>query len=94
MNKILTIISLLILTVTTVSAVSTALCKGCHGKNFEKKAQDTSKVVRNLSKEEILKALKGYQNDSYGGVLKRVMKEQVSKFSDRELEELVEEIKK
>jgi len=93
MSKILTVVAGLSLMATVVSA-NTAVCKGCHGANFEKKAMGKSKVVKDLSKADIVKALKGYKAGTYGGAMKGLMKGQVAKYSDADLEALAAEIKK
>jgi len=90
MIKIVAVASLL----TTASFANTATCKGCHGQDFEKKAMNVSKVVKDMSKEDIVKALKGYKDGSYGGAMKGIMKNQVAKFDDAAIEALAEEIKK
>lgn len=68
-------------------------CLGCHGKQFEKMALGTSKVVKDMSKENILKAIKGYKDGSYGGGMKVLMKGQVSNLSDTDIEAIASEIK-
>jgi len=68
-------------------------CTGCHGKNFEKVAFGKSKIVKNMSKEEIISTLKGYRDGTYGGAMKSVMKKAVSSLSDEEIEKIAEEIK-
>lgn len=55
---------------------------------FWKTALQKSKVVSKLSKEEIERALIGYKNGTYGGVMKNLMKSQVSKYSEKELKEI------
>jgi len=47
-----------------------------------------------MSKEDIIKALKGYKDGSYGGAMKGVMKGQVAKLSDKDIEEIAEKISK
>jgi len=84
-QSIIAIATLGLLTVTT-SAFDTKGCTGCHGANFEKKAMGKSKVVKEMSKEEITKALKGYKDGSYGGAMKGIMKGQASKMSDEDIE--------
>ena len=80
---------------TTLSAgVNSAACKGCHGANFEKKAMGKSKVVANLSHAEIATALKGYKAGTYGGPMKGLMKGQVAKYSDADLDALAQTIGK
>jgi cytochrome c-type protein NapB len=46
-----------------------------------------------MSKEDIVKALKGYKDGSYGGAMKGIMKGQVAKLSDADIESMASEIK-
>jgi cytochrome c-type protein NapB len=69
-------------------------CQGCHGRIFEKKAMGVSKIVANMSQEQIAKALKGYKDGSYGGAMKGLMKGQVASLDDAAIEALAAEIKK
>jgi len=94
MSKILKVVAVTALMATSASAVSLAVCKGCHGQNFEKKAMGKSKVVSDMTKEDIVKTLKGYKDGSYGGAMKGLMKGQVAKFSDADIDALAAEIKK
>jgi len=57
-------------------------CVGCHGKNFEKSALGKSKIVKDMSKQDIVKALKGYKDGTYGGSMKGVMAGQVKNIKD------------
>jgi len=94
MNKLITKVVVGTLLVTASSyAVSTAACAGCHGKSFEKKALGKSKIVKEMSKEDIVKALKGYKDGSYGGAMKGMMKSQVASLSDTDMEAIAEAIK-
>ena len=88
--KILTVSSLL---VASTYAAGTGACKGCHGQQFEKKAMGTSKIVKDMSKEDIVKALKGYKDGSYGGTMKGIMKGQVASLSDADMAAIADEIK-
>ena len=86
--------SLLTLTIfallsTTTLAVDLTTCVGCHGENFEKPAMNISRVVKDLKAKEIRKALKGYKEGSHGGSMKDVMNNQISKFTDEEIEEII-----
>ncbi len=76
------------------AAANTAACAGCHGANFEKKALGKSKVVKDLTKAEIVKALKGYKDGTYGGAMKGMMKGQVAKLSDADIEEIATKVGK
>jgi cytochrome c-type protein NapB len=89
-----TIITLAALAVASTSAfaVSTAACAGCHGQNFEKKALNVSKVVKDMSKDEIVAALKGYKAGTFGGSMKGVMDGQVKSLSDADIEAIAAQI--
>ena len=91
MIKILTIGALL--STAVIYAASTAGCTGCHGTKFEKKALGTSKIVKDMSKDDIIKALKGYKDGSYGGAKKAIMKGQVAALSDADIAALADAIK-
>ena len=69
-----------------VSAGSVRLCVGCHGSNFEKKALNVSKIVKDLTKDEIVAALKGYKDGTYGGTMKATMQAQVATLTDKDIE--------
>jgi len=94
MTKVLKVIALgsLIATSALYSA-GTAGCIGCHGASFEKKAMGKSKVVKDMNKEDIIKALKGYKDGSYGGAMKGIMKGQVASLSDADMEAIASGIK-
>ena len=62
----------------SASAANTTACAGCHGKDFEKSAMGKSKIVKDMSKDDIVKALKGYKDGTYGGGMKAVMKGQAA----------------
>ena len=74
--------------------VSLKTCAGCHGADFEKAALGKSKIVKDMSKADIAKALKGYKDGSYGGAMKNMMKGQVAKFSDADIKEIADKIGK
>lgn len=63
-------------------------CASCHGSMGEKKALGKSKVINTMSEEEIVIALKGYKDGSYGGAMKGLMKGQVSKLTDTDIQTL------
>lgn len=67
------------------SSVDMGLCKGCHGLNFEKYALGKSKIVKDMTKAEVSKALIGYKNGTYGGAMQGVMKGQVAGYSESDL---------
>ena len=72
-TSIITIAALGLLSV-TASAFDTASCVGCHGADFEKAAMGKSKIVKDMTAEEITTALNGYKDGSYGGPMKMLMK--------------------
>jgi len=74
----------------TASAFDTKACAGCHGANFEKAALGKSKIVKDMTAEEITKALTGYKDGSYGGAMKGVMKGQVAKMSEADIKAVAE----
>lgn len=63
-------------------------CASCHGSLGEKKALGKSKVINTMSEEEIVTALKGYKDGSYGAAMKGLMKGQVSKLTDDDISTL------
>lgn len=67
-------------------------CKACHGVKGEINITTQSKsfVPSNLTKDEIVKALNGYKDGSYGGPMKGLMKGQVAKLSDDDIKALAE----
>jgi len=83
MKKI--IIVTLICGVAAFGAVELGACKGCHGQNWEKVALGKSKIVKDMTKDEVTKALQGYKAGTYGGAMKGLMKGQVAKYSDADL---------
>ena len=76
----------LALTTASIAAVNAKACASCHGQNFEKHALGKSKVVADMTHAEIATALKGYKTGSYGGPMKAVMKGQVAKYSNADLD--------
>jgi len=89
--KVLTLGSLL--ASSALYAANTTACVGCHGADFEKKAMGKSKIVKDMSKEDIVKALKGYKDGSYGGAMKGIMKGQVANLSDADMVSIADSIK-
>jgi len=76
-----------------IYATNLVTCTGCHGANFEKKALGKSKIVKDMSKEQIIKSLKGYKDGSYGGAMKGLMTGQVKAFSYSDIEKIAIQIK-
>jgi len=86
MKKI--VLGTLVCGVAAFAAVNLAACKGCHGANFEKHALGKSKIVKDMTKAEIVTALVGYKHGTYGGPMKGVMKGQVARYSDADLKNI------
>jgi len=91
---VITSVAAIALASAAFAGVNKAACAGCHGANFEKKALGKSKVVENMTHAEIATALKGYKAGTYGGPMKGVMKGQVAKYSDADLEAFAQTIGK
>ena len=92
-QNIITIATLGLLTISATAADTTA-CAGCHGKTFEKSALNKSKIVKDMSKADIEKALKGYKDGSYGGAMKGVMAPQAKKLSEEDIKAIAEKFGK
>jgi cytochrome c-type protein NapB len=94
MKKI--VIAATVLATTSLFAANTAACAGCHGANFEKSAMGKSKIVKDMSKDEIVTALKGYRDtDGFGhSAMKAAMAGQAKALSDADIEEIATSIAK
>lgn len=73
-------------------AASYAKCAGCHGQNAEKKALGKSKIVKDMSKADIVAALHSYKDGTYGGPMKGLMKGQVAGLDDASIEAVAQYI--
>jgi cytochrome c553 len=69
-------------------------CKGCHGTLGEVSALQHSKVIRGWKKEKTINALKGYQNGTYGGVMKGLMKAQARMLGEEDIKVIAEYLEK
>ena len=67
-------------------------CVGCHGVNGEKKALGKSEIITGWKVDQTIAALKGYQDGTYGGAMKGVMKGQVSRLDDAKIKAVAEHI--
>lgn len=67
-------------------------CAGCHGQNGQIKALGKSQIIKGWDKQQVLDALVGYKQGTYGYAMKGVMIAQVSSMSDEDLEVLAEYI--
>jgi cytochrome c553 len=88
-----TLIAILTLTAILGAADGAALfkkCAACHGPHGEKVALGKSKVIKDMSKEELIVAMKGYKDGTYGGAMKALMKGQVASLSDADAEAIAD----
>lgn len=60
-------------------------CANCHGKMAKKSALGKSAPIGGFTQEQIIHALKGYQEGTYGGAMKGTMKQQASSLNDEEI---------
>jgi len=67
------------------AAIFKSQCASCHGAAGEKKALNKSQVIKEFSQEQIVTALKGYKDGSYGGAMKALMKSKVANLSDDDI---------
>ena len=79
-------IATLALATASMAAVNGKACTSCHGADWSKKALGKSKNVAVMTHAEIATALKGYKAGTYGGPMKGLMKGQVAKYSDADLD--------
>ena len=94
MKRIIFTLCTLALVTAASAAVNGKACAACHGAHWEKKAMGKSKVVANMTHKEIAEALKGYKAGTFGGPMKGVMKGQVARYSDADLEAFAQTIGK
>ncbi|NLC28751.1 MAG: cytochrome C [Campylobacteraceae bacterium] len=72
----------------TSPSVKAAGCAVCHGVSGEKVAVGKSKIINLMSEQEIINALVGYQERTYGGPLKAMMQSQVKSLSSEDINSL------
>lgn len=71
-----------------------AKCASCHGANGEKVALNVSKIIKDLTKENFISSVKGYQDGTYGGKMKTLMAGQVKSLTDDEIKAIADFIVK
>lgn len=92
MNKLKISIGIIILS-SSLLANNLTSCIACHGSNFEKSALGKSKIVKDMSKEEIENALIGYKNRTYGGPMRGIMWGQINNDTEEDLKNIASIIK-
>lgn len=65
-------------------------CITCHGANGEKVALGKSKIIKDMTKEDFTAAMKGYQDGSYGGTMKAIMKPQAAGLSEADIQTIAD----
>jgi len=60
-------------------------CSSCHGKMARKSAFGKSAAIGGFTQQEIIHAIKGYQEGTYGGSMKSMMKSEVSSLNEEEI---------
>ena len=99
MKKLLLIASVLSLFSLSLSATVTGevefkKCSGCHGKTGEKSALGKSKIISDMSDKDIVVALNGYKDGTYGGKMKGLMKGQVKNLNEQNINDIASYIGK
>ena len=69
-------------------------CAVCHGANGEKVALGKSKIIKDMTVKELVASMKGYQDGTYGGVQKELMKTQMKGYDDAQIEAVAKYISK
>jgi len=70
-------------------------CVICHGKTGEKAALGgKSKIIKDMTKAEIVASMKGYQDGTYGGAMKAMMVEHSKNLSEADINAIAEKIGK
>jgi len=85
---------ILVSAATVASADAYAKCAGCHGATGEKSALNKSKIIKDMSKADIVAAIQGYQAGTYGGPMKGLMVGQVKGLSAADTQAIADKIGK
>jgi len=65
-------------------------CAACHGAKGEKHALGKSKIINTMTPDDIVKALNGYKDGTYGGPMKAVMKGQAAPLSEEDIKAIAD----
>lgn len=65
-------------------------CASCHGPKGDKEALGKSQLIGGWDKDRVKKALNGYKDGTYGGVMKTIMKQQIDGKTPEQIEILSE----
>ena len=69
-------------------------CAACHGAQGEKVSLGKSLIIKDMSKDAFVAALKGYKDGTYGKEMKAMMKAQVTMLNDDQMQEIANYIVK
>ncbi|MEN8147293.1 MAG: c-type cytochrome [Campylobacterota bacterium] len=94
MKKVIIASLILVTSASIASADAYTKCAGCHGAAGEKAALNKSKIIKDMSKADIVSSLKGYKDGTYGGAMKGLMKGQVASLSDADIQAIADKIGK
>lgn len=87
--------SLAIVTAVNAADINLGACVGCHGADWSKAALGKSKIVKDMSKEDIVTALKGYKAGTYNSAgMGGIMKGQVMTYTDKQIAQIASQIAK
>lgn len=89
---IASITTLTLATASMAAPVNGGACTSCHGGDWSKRALGKSQVVSQMTHADIAEALVGYKDGSYGGSMKGLMRGQLVKYSNDELEAFAQTI--
>lgn len=67
-------------------------CIVCHGSEGQTVALGKSQIIKDMTKEDFISSMKGYQDGTYGGPLKALMLGQVKGLSDEDINTLADHI--
>jgi len=67
-------------------------CMGCHGQTFQKKALGHSDVVNLMKLEDIKTALRNYKNNPPDDSMATIMKSQVRKYNNEQLDLIAKKV--
>jgi len=70
------------------------VCASCHGPKGEKEALGKSQAITGWDKDRTIRALNGYKNETYGGIMKGIMKQYIQTKTKEEIEALADFISK
>ncbi|NCO02171.1 MAG: c-type cytochrome [Epsilonproteobacteria bacterium] len=93
MKRIVVLLAVLGLS-TSAMADAYAKCVACHGAAGETTALGKSKVIAEFTKAEIVTALNGYKDGTYGGAMKGLMKAQATPLTEADIQAIAEKIGK